>query len=115
MSVQWMSGYPAYRSAQKVLRFRLNALMMVWLICGMLFFSIPPVTANAQEAKGGDAKNDSGDLTTKATNPLGALIQLQLQNLYFPDSNNSSGYANTAYIQPWSPSNYRPIVIFKAS
>ena len=98
-----MSGYPAYRSAQKVLRFRLNALMMVWLICGMLFFSIPPVTANAQEAKGGDAKHDSGDLTTKATNPLGALIQLQLQNLYFPDSNNSSGYANTAYIQPVVP------------
>ena len=32
--------------------------------------------AFAQEAKGGDTKDHHGDLTTKATNPVGALIQL---------------------------------------
>jgi hypothetical protein len=57
----------------------------------------------AQEAKGGDTKADHGDLTTKATNPVGSLIQLQLQNLYIPSSDNSSGYANTAIIQPVIP------------
>ena len=36
-----------------------------------------------------------GGLTTKATNPIGSLIQLQLQNLFIPSSDNSSGWANT--------------------
>ena len=67
-----------------------------------VLIALPFLTAPAfaQEAKGGDTK---GDLTTKATNPVGALIQLQLQDLYIPSSNNSSGYANTAIIQPVVP------------
>ena len=53
-----------------------------------------------------DAKGGKGDLTTAATNPVGSLIQLQLQNLHIPSSDNSSGYANTAIIQPVIPFNF---------
>jgi hypothetical protein len=43
------------------------------------------------------------DLASQATNPAAALIQLQLQNVFVPDSYNSSGYANTFIIQPVIP------------
>ena len=68
--------------------------------------SLTGAPAFAQEAKGGDTKGGQGDLTTKATNPVGRLIQLQLQNLYIPSSDNSSGYANTGIIQPVVPINF---------
>ena len=57
----------------------------------------------AQEAKDADTKKGGGDLTTAATNPVGSLIQVQLQDLYIPNSRNSEGYANTAIIQPVYP------------
>lgn len=57
----------------------------------------------AQPAAQGEKKSGGGDLTTAATNPVGSLIQLQLQNLYIPESDNSSGYANTAILQPVVP------------
>jgi hypothetical protein len=53
-----------------------------------------------------DAKGGHGDLTTAATNPVGALVQVQLQNLYIPNSHNSSGYANNGIIQPVIPFNF---------
>jgi hypothetical protein len=43
------------------------------------------------------------DLSNQATNPAAALIQLQLQNVFVPNSHNSSGYANTFIIQPVIP------------
>ena len=42
------------------------------------------------------AKKGSGDLTTAATNPVASLIQLQLQDVYTPSSENASGYANNS-------------------
>ena len=69
----------------------------------------------AQEAKDADTDKGGGDLTTAATNPVGALIQVQLQDLYIPNSRNSEGYANTAIIQPVIPISLGTIVIFKAS
>ena len=63
----------------------------------------------AQEAKDADTKadpkNGGGDLTTAATNPVGSVTLLQLQNLYIPNSDNSSGAANTGIIQPVVPFN----------
>ena len=41
-----------------------------------------------------------GDLATAATNPVGSANQFQLQYLYADESNNASGSANTAIIQP---------------
>ena len=80
--------------------------MRVLLILGMLILGLAGPAA-AQETKDADTKADAkkggGDLTTAATNPVGALIQLQLQNLYIPESDNSSGHANTAIIQPVVP------------
>jgi len=43
------------------------------------------------------------DLTTAATNPVGALIQVQLQDLYTPNSRSSDGYANTGIFQLVAP------------
>ena len=75
------------------------------ILAAFLFGLVGPVAA--QEAKDADTKADSkkggGDLTTAATNPVGALIQVQFQDLYIPNSDNSSGYANTGIIQPVIP------------
>jgi hypothetical protein len=68
-----------------------------------LLVALTFVTATPAIAQDTAAKGDHGDLTTKATNPVGSLVQLQLQNLYIPSSNNSSGYANTGIIQPVVP------------
>jgi hypothetical protein len=63
------------------------------------------VGAVAQEAKKRtqEAEQAHHDLASQATNPAAALIQLQLQDLYTPDSDNSSGYANSGIIQPVYP------------
>ena len=42
-------------------------------------------------------------LAAAATNPIGNLIQLQLQNQYNWDSYNADGYSNAAIIQPVVP------------
>ena len=76
------------------------------LILAAFMFGLAGTLA-AQEATDADTKADTkkggGNLTTAATNPVGALIQLQLQDLYIPNSDNSSGYANTGIIQPVVP------------
>jgi hypothetical protein len=80
-----------------------NAIKSVRHAIPTLFLALPLLVgaqASAEDPQGHDA---SGELTTKATNPVGALIQLQLQNLYIPSSDNSSGYANTAIVQPVVP------------
>lgn len=45
----------------------------------------------------------SHDLSSQATNPAAPLVQLQLQNVFIPESDNSSGYANQFIIQPVLP------------
>lgn len=45
----------------------------------------------------------SHDLANQATNPASPLVQLQLQNIFIPESDNSSGYANQFIIQPVLP------------
>ena len=66
--------------------------------------AITPVWAqDSGSAPAGGDEQSEGNLTTKATNPVGALIQLQLQNLFVPESDNSSGSANTGIIQPVIP------------
>ncbi len=49
----------------------------------------------------GTAEHDS--LATTATNQIGNLIQFQLQNIFIPNSWDSSGYANQFLIQPVVP------------
>ena len=68
------------------------------------------LAANAQQPKpdaaaagGKGAGHD--DLAATATNPIGNLIQLQLQNVFIPTSWDSSGYANQFTIQPVIPIN----------
>lgn len=51
----------------------------------------------------GHLTHKGGKLATAATNPVGALIQLQLQNQHTPESQNATGYANTAIVQPVIP------------
>lgn len=80
----------------------LHALFANILTLAAFMFSLAgPVVA--QEAKDADTEKGGGDLTTAATNPVGSLIQVQLQDLYIPNSRNSEGYANTAIIQPVIP------------
>jgi hypothetical protein len=74
-----------------------SALILGLLVCG------PAGPIAAQETKDADAKKAHGNLASAATNPAAPLIQLQLQNLYVPESHNSSGYANTAIVQPVIP------------
>lgn len=50
-----------------------------------------------------NGKKPGGSLASQATNPAAPLMQLQLQDLYTPESENSSGYANSAIIQPVVP------------
>lgn len=53
--------------------------------------------------QGGDGTHPTDRLANQATNPAAALIQLQLQNQFIPNSNNSSGYANSFVVQPVIP------------
>jgi hypothetical protein len=73
----------------------------ILILAAFLFGLAGPVVA--QEAKDADTKKGGGDLATAATNPVGALIQLQFQDVYTPNSRNSDGYANTAILQPVIP------------
>ena len=45
----------------------------------------------------------SHNIASQATNPAAPLVQLQLQNVFIPESDNSSGYANQFIIQPVIP------------
>jgi len=63
-------------------------ILMAWLVIGSGFGS----DAQAQEG--------SGDLATAATNPIGSANQLQFQNTFIPESENSDGYSNIGVIQP---------------
>jgi len=74
--------------------------MAVMLACLILGFVCD---AAAQAEKAPKAKMSHGDLASEATNPAAPLIQLQLQDLYTPNSDNSSGYANSGIIQPVVP------------
>ena len=80
----------------------LRATFATILILAAFMFGLAGPAA-AQEAKDADTKKGGGDLATAATNPVGAVIQVQLQNLYIPNSRNSDGYANTAILQPVIP------------
>jgi hypothetical protein len=46
---------------------------------------------------------DHADLASRATNPGAALIQMQFQNQYTPETHNADGYANSFIIQPVIP------------
>ena len=61
----------------------------------------PQKQAATAAAGGNDAGHD--DLAATATNPIGNLIQFQLQNVFIPTSWESSGYANLFIIQPVIP------------
>ena len=53
--------------------------------------------------QGGDGTHPTDKLANQATNPGAALIQFQIQNQFIPESNNSSGYANSFIVQPVIP------------
>jgi len=65
------------------------------------------LAANAQQTKPEAGGKGAGheDLAATATNPIGNLIQFQLQNVFIPTSWESSGYANLFVIQPVIPIN----------
>ncbi len=67
------------------------------ILAPIILASMSVSTAVAQDKKGG------GDLASQATNPAAALIQVQLQDLFTPSTQNASGVANTAIIQPVYP------------
>ena len=54
--------------------FRANLPSSLTMLVFVLGFAGP---APVQEAKSAETKQDHGDLTTKATNPVGSLVQLQ--------------------------------------
>lgn len=53
--------------------------------------------------QGSDGTHPTEGLSNQATNPGAALVQFQLQNQFIPNSNNSSGYANSFIVQPVIP------------
>ena len=61
--------------------------------------------AHAEDAKkqGSNGTHPTEKLANQATNPGAALVQFQLQNQFIPDSNNSSGSANSFLVQPVIP------------
>ena len=81
----------------------LNARMAI--VCISTLTSTIPTAFAASTAFAQDEKAPSGgeDLTTRATNPAAALIQLQLQNVFIPETDDVDGYANTAILQPVYP------------
>ena len=72
------------------------------LAVACILASMSASTAVAQDAAA-EEKKKIGNLATAATNPVGSLIQLQLQDQFTPSSENSSGVANAAIIQPVIP------------
>jgi len=69
--------------------------IMPVLFAGLIFWFAGDVAAQQKE--------EGGDLATKATNPVGSLIQLQLQDQITPSSENASGAANTFTVQAVIP------------
>jgi hypothetical protein len=59
-------------------------------------------TSSAPAAAGGSSQSHS-DLALQATNPVAPLIQLQLQNIFIPKTENAGGYANQFIVQPVIP------------
>jgi hypothetical protein len=57
----------------------------------------------SHHASAGSKPKGGGGLAEQATNPGAALVQMQIQNVFVPNSHNSSGYANTFIIQPVIP------------
>jgi len=58
-------------------------------------------SAEADPGKGGAP--GGGSLADTATNPIGNLVQFQLQNVFTLQSHESHGYANTLIVQPVIP------------
>ncbi len=75
----------------------LSLVPLTSILAPIILASMSASTAVTQDKKGG------GDLSTQATNPAAALIQLQLQDQFIPSTQNASGVANTAIIQPVYP------------
>jgi hypothetical protein len=78
------------------------------LATAALIAAVSPVTAHDSTdhdtgLKSSKPAGANHDLASQATNPAAALIQLQLQNVFRPESYNSSGYANTFIVQPVIP------------
>lgn len=69
-------------------------------------FVLAAATAQTQArtaAAGGKGEGDERSLAAAATNPIANLIQFQLQNVFIPNTWESSGYANQFFIQPVIP------------
>jgi hypothetical protein len=62
-----------------------------------------PESESQTKDKASGSVHPTDRLANQATNPAAALIQLQLQNQFIPNSNNSSGYANSFVVQPVIP------------
>ena len=93
MNLRRILGYPAKHYGQGVPRFRLGAFILVWLICGTLFFSIPPSTAKAQEGAKEQSGGDLGEVGAKLANPLGSLwsLVMNFETPKFFDGNINTG------------------------
>jgi hypothetical protein len=63
----------------------------------------PAAPESAAGASSGGATHTHSSLAQQATNPVAPLIQLQLQNLFIPDSHNADGYSNQLIVQPVIP------------
>ena len=113
MNLRKILMYQTYCPGQDVPRFRLSAFLLVWLICGMLFFSIPPSTAKAQEgskeaSKAPSKQGDMGEIGKKLANPLGDLWALNFNSFVpgFFDGNVNQDEAKlgaTTIFQPILP------------
>ncbi len=74
-------------------------------------FRYTPIAASEPQkqagtaAAGGKGAAENSSLAAAATNPIANLIQFQLQNVFIPNSWDSSGYANQFIIQPVVPIN----------
>jgi hypothetical protein len=87
--------------------------MVFFCALGVTFWSMLSTAAFAQDggststgaikSKPPTSHPPSHNLASQATNPAAPLVQLQLQNVFIPESDNSSGYANQFIIQPVLP------------
>jgi len=69
---------------------------------GAVLAAAEPQKQAPTPATGGEGAGHE-DLAATATNPIGNLIQVQLQNVFIPSSWESSGYANLFLFQPVVP------------
>lgn len=82
--------------------------MKIWpfgvsAIIAALVVSAPSVAEPDAGSHGAAGHPPSSNLASQATNPGAALIQLQLQNAFAPNSHSSSGVGNNFIIQPVIP------------